>query len=137
MKKITLTIISLLILGACNKTSTAHLNPVHGIGPAITRYDNVAHTVSLGDTKQDFLARVYPAQNDLDARYRKQPEAYAKNGVNVEIFYMRSGWQSDGLTTDDEFTPYLFNDEVLVGIGWTAISGTKTQGQSRNIIVVY
>jgi hypothetical protein len=54
----------------------------------------------------------------------KQPDRYVKDGVNVEIIYFRSGWQSDGLTTDDEFTPYLFNDGKLVAISTaTLISG--------------
>ena len=49
----------------------------------------------------------------------------------IEILYFRSGWQSDGITTDDEFTPYVFNDDVLVAIGWATLDGPKTQGQSR------
>jgi hypothetical protein len=39
---------------------------------------------------------------------------------------MRTGWVSDGLTTDDEFTPYVFTDEVLTSIGWVALGGPKT-----------
>jgi len=53
--------------------------------------------------------------------------------VLVEIYFMRSGWQPDGLTTDDEFTPYIFHDGKLVGIGWSMIGGSKSQGQAQPI----
>jgi len=55
---------------------------------------------------------------------------YKKEGVLVEILYFRSGWQSDGLTTDDEFTPYLFNDGKLVAVGWAVLGGAKSHGQT-------
>jgi hypothetical protein len=55
---------------------------------------------------------------------------YKKDGTLVEILYFRSGWQPDGLTTDDEFTPYLFNDGELVAVGWAILGGPKTQGQA-------
>ena len=42
---------------------------------------------------------------------------------------MRSSQQPDGLTTDDEFTPYIFTNGILTGIGWTVLGGPKTQGQ--------
>jgi hypothetical protein len=45
---------------------------------------------------------------------------------------MRSARQPDGLTTDDEFTPYIFNDGRLVGIGWQVLGGPKTQGQATS-----
>ena len=45
---------------------------------------------------------------------------------------MRTGRQPDGLTTDDEFTPYIFNNGKLVGIGWHLIGGPKTQGQAAD-----
>ena len=109
----------------------------------IQTYNSLAHTVSLGDSKQSFLARLYSTQSSLASEYKKRPEAYIKDGVQVEIYYMRSARQPDGLTTDDEFVPYLFNDGVLVGIGWTAIGGPKTQGQTNtdvyvdNSVIVY
>lgn len=59
----------------------------------------------------------------------KQPNMYKKKGVLVEILYFRSGWQSDDLTTDDEFTPYLFNNGELVAVGWAILGGVKSQGQ--------
>ncbi|MCH2386777.1 MAG: hypothetical protein MK240_01115 [Opitutales bacterium] len=34
----------------------------------------------------------------------------------------------DHLTTDDEFTPYIFTDSVLTGIGWAVLGGPKSRG---------
>jgi len=57
--------------------------------------------------------------------------------VLVEILYYRSGWQRDGIVTDDEFTPYIFNDGVLVAIGWTTLGGPKTQALALPENIIY
>jgi hypothetical protein len=77
-----------------------------------------------------------PTQEGIPKPSRKRPDKYIKDGVKVEIYYMRSARQPDSLTTDDEFVPYLFNDEKLVGIGWEVLGGPKTKGQavSRTVI---
>ena len=70
-----------------------------------------------------------PTQKSLSAKATKSPEAFMKDGKKIEIYYFRSGWTSDGLTTDDEFTPYGFTDGVLTSIGWTSLGGAKTHGE--------
>jgi len=99
------------------------------INSAISKYETVADQVELGDSKEKVLSILQPTQEDLPKKYRKNPEKYIKNGVKVEIYYMRSARQPDGLKTDDEFIPYIFNDDELVGIGWQVLGGPKTQGQ--------
>jgi hypothetical protein len=37
-----------------------------------------------------------------------------------------------GFVTDDEFTPYIFNDGKLVAVGWQTLGGIKSQGQARS-----
>jgi len=103
---------------------------VINIDKSISAHDAVADQVKLGDSKEKVLSILLPTQKDLLKRASKRPDKYIKDGVRVEIYYMRSGRQPDGLTTDDEFTPYIFNDDVLVGIGWVSIGGPKTQGQT-------
>ncbi len=102
------------------------------IDSAISKYDAVADQVELGDNKDKVLTILLPTQKDLDNSIRKRPEKYIKEGVKVEIYYMRSARQPDGLTTDDEFVPYLFNDGKLVGVGWQVLGGPKTQGQATS-----
>ena len=101
----------------------------HRIKESIIRYQGVANEIQIGDSKNKVLSILEPTQRRLRWAWRKMPEKYMKNGVLVEIYFFRTALHPDGLTTDDEFTPYIFNDGLLVAIGWTAIGGPKTQGQ--------
>lgn len=93
-------------------------------------YMLAAPKVSLDMTKSQVIEILQPTQHRLSNTEIKKPDIYKKEGVLVEILYFRSGWQSDGLTTDDEFTPYIFNDGKLVAIGWVVLGGAKSQGQT-------
>jgi hypothetical protein len=110
------------ILGACTASS---------IDRATAQYDAVEHQISLGDAKDRVLSILEPTQESLHRNARKKPDRYLKDGVHVEIFYMRTNHQRDGITTDDEFTPYIFNNGKLVGIGWHLIGGIKSHAQVR------
>ena len=84
----------------------------------VYQYDEAARTISIGDQKERVLAKLASSQVSLPWKYKKPPKSYRKNGVNVEIHYPRSGWVADGLVSDDEYTPYIFNNNYLVGVGW-------------------
>ena len=99
------------------------------INPAISSYQREAQKVNLGDSKEKVLGILMPTQKTLATYQKKTPEFYKKGNDIVEIYYFRSGWQHDGLTTDDEFTPYTFTNRVLTSVGWTALGGEKTHGQ--------
>ena len=107
----------------------------------IDDYMNVYLKISLGMSKRDVVKILSPSQQKLSNTDIKQPDLYKKKGVIVEILYFRSGWNSDGLTTDDEFTPYIFNDGKLVAVGWQTLGGPKSQGQARsnntNTTIIY
>ena len=85
--------------------------------------------IELGMSVEEVKAILDPSQTRLPNTAIKLSDKYEKEGVIVEIHYFRSGWQSDGITTDDEFTPYIFNDGILVAIGWQVLGGAKSQGQ--------
>ena len=106
--------------------------PAFEIDSAISNYKGVSSNIELGDSKEDFVRNVLSVQSELASEYKKEPDRYIKQGVKVEIYYMRSVLQSDGLTTDDEFTPYVFNNGKLVAIGWATLGGPKTQGQASS-----
>ena len=99
------------------------------IDMAAREHNKAARNVSLGDPKSRVLAILEPTQQLVGARYSKEPDKYLQDGKRIEIYYMRSGRQADGLTTDDEFTPYVFQDDVLIAIGWAALGGAKSHGQ--------
>jgi len=102
-------------------------------------YVKVYPRISLGMPKEDVVKILTPSQKRLSSSEIKQSDMYKKNGVRVDIIYFRSGWNPDGLTTDDEFTPYIFNDEKLVAVGWQTLGGTKSQGQAKDVttVIVY
>ena len=109
---------------------------VYLIDNTISKYHRVSGAISLGDSRDAFFEQIYHVQSNLSERYKKGPDKCYKDNVLVEIYYVRSRRQADGLTTDDEFTPYLFNDGILVGVGWASIGGPKTQGQTRDQVVI-
>ncbi|MBN1869205.1 MAG: DUF3192 domain-containing protein [Candidatus Omnitrophica bacterium] len=100
-----------------------------GLLTSIRNYYEVAPQVKLGEDKEKALGLLLPAQEKLYGWEKKAPESYKEGGNLVEIYYFRTGWQTDGLTTDDEFVPYVFTNGVLTSIGWTALGGPKTVGQ--------
>jgi len=111
----------------------------------VNNYAIAYENVELGMSVKEIKDILDPSQKRLKNTDIKQPDKYEKEGVLVEIYYYRSGWQSDGLVTDDEFTPYLFNDGKLVAIGWHILGGAKSQGQvvprvnnsSSTTVIVY
>lgn len=123
MKKYLFIAVSIISFSGCY--------PSYYIKQTVDEYDAAESQVQLGDSKQRVLEILEPTQKHLtNSEWRKRPDRYTEEGVLVEIYYFRSGLQSDGLTTDDEFTPYIFNNDKLVGIGWAMIGGPKTYGQT-------
>jgi len=38
---------------------------------------------------------------------------------NKEVLFYYTEWQADGYTTDDEFTPIVLENDVVIGWGWS------------------
>lgn len=113
-----------------------------GRGPSyyqltVDDYVAAAPQVHLDMSKAEVVEIMQPSQGRLKNTDIKQPDMYRKAGVLVEIIYFRSGWQADGITTDDEFTPYLFNDGKLVAVGWATLGGPRSQGQAISETHIY
>ncbi|MBL0350187.1 MAG: DUF3192 domain-containing protein [Elusimicrobia bacterium] len=100
------------------------------IDAAIRKHDQVSSAIQLGSSKEEVLSILEPIQQTLSRKARKMPDRYLKDGKEYFIYYARSARQPDDLTTDDEFTPYVFVDGKLTGIGWAALGGPRTQGQA-------
>lgn len=103
------------------------------IRQAINEHDQMTGQIELGDSKEAVLAILQPIQAKVPYGEQKRAERFMEKDVLVEIYYARSAIYHDGLVTDDEFTPYVFHDGVLVGIGWQALGGPKTQGQTQQL----
>ena len=118
--KMLVALLALLTVSACAGVQ---------IDMSIAKYNAVADRVQLGDSRNKVLSILNSTQEGIPHKNRKNPDKYIKNNVLVEIYYFRTGRQPDNLTTDDEFTPYLFNDGKLVAIGWQVLGGPKSVGQ--------
>ena len=108
------------------------------LGPlrlTVDDYMVVYQSVELGMSKREVQEILAPSQSRLSSTYIKQSDKYMKDGVAVDILYFRSGWQSDGINTDDEYTPYLFNDDKLVAIGWHILGGARSLGQATDDVL--
>jgi len=119
--------VGLSLLGGCVPATSPYQTTVDNYVAAYSK-------VSLGMTIAEIDTILSSTQALLSSSEIKQPDKYRKNGKNVDIIYYRSGWNSDGLTTDDEFTPYVFNNGKLVAIGWQSLGGAKSQGQAQDNI---
>jgi hypothetical protein len=118
MKKIL--ILLLVVVGGCGAMN---------IDPCIDKYHAAASQISLGDSKERVCAVLNPTQEGLLSRAKKTPDSFIRDGKKYDILYFRSGRTPDGMTTDDEFTPYVFEDEKLIATGWQSLGGPKTVGR--------
>lgn len=99
------------------------------VDQTISQYEAVRNQVQLGDDRDSVLALLEPTQSNLKSEWKRPPDSFLSDGSTVEVYYFRTSRQPDGLLTDDEFTPYIFQDGVLVGIGWAMLGGPKSHGQ--------
>lgn len=103
---------------------------VSPVDVAVRDYLAVAETIQLGQSVDEVLQILEPTQSALSAAKRKQSDRHIRDGEEVFIYYARSRRQVDGLTTDDEFMPYVFVNGMLKAIGWITLGGPKPQGQT-------
>lgn len=102
------------------------------IDNAIRQHSDLMPQIQLGESIEKVRGLLEPIQQQMRANARKPPDRFLKDGVEVYIYYARSGRQPDGLTTDDEFTPYVFQNGKLVAVGWATLGGPKTHGQATS-----
>ena len=110
----------LLMISACATTSS--------LSTAIDAYHAQAGEIELGQSKAKVLDILTTTQAHLAARFAKPFEQYMEDEKLTEIYFFRSRSFPDGLVTDDEFTPYVFEDGVLVAIGWDGDWWAKNAG---------
>jgi len=131
VKKIYLALPISLLFGCSSIPEIPPITPIGKINYAVKDFNSKRAMVSLGDTKDSVLGQLLPGQR-MKAEHSKAPEAYTTaNGDKVEIFFLRSGKQPDGLTTDDEFTPFVFTNGILTAIGWHSLGGPHSTGKVR------
>ena len=124
MKRYIILLVTGIILSGCVADT---------INSSVINYkSDVQHKIALGDSKSKALSLLLPLHSNLNPGWLKPPEQFIKEGKYVYIHFQRTGLVEDNLVTDDEFTPYIFVDDKLAGIGWSMLGGPKSFGQKSN-----
>ena len=101
---------------------------------AVSRYKSVTSQISIGDQRDYVVAILQKNQQGIPAHFKRSPERYLSYGDQVEIHFVRTGLDSSGSNYDDDFTPYVFKNDVLVSVGWTYVSKTEFLYKAREAI---
>lgn len=98
---------------------------------AVEDYPVVASTVSIGDAKEYVLSILQSNQDLIPAHFRKRHEQYLSYGETVEIHFARTDLASGIANSDEDFTPYVFRNDILVSVGWRYVSKTDFLEKAR------
>jgi len=128
MNKLFVFLFSLSILSCSGGISVSQL-----IDEQISLVNSFTPNIELGIKKSDFVALANSAGIKFEGEFYKRPDSYIKDGKTYNIYFLRTDRQPDGLKTDDEFTPYIFEKDTLIAIGWSYLGGPKTGGQARDV----
>ena len=101
---------------------------------AVVEYQSVASQISIGDSRDHALAILQTNQQVIPSHFKRRPERYLSYGDQVEIHFIRTGLDSGSSNNDDDFTPYVFKNDVLVSVGWTYVSKTDFLDKAREAI---
>ena len=101
---------------------------------AVTDYQAVASKLSIGDAKKYVLGALHSSQQAIPAQFKKPSEQYLSYGEQVEIHFVRTALTSGVENADDDFTPYVFKNDVLVSVGWTYVSKTDFLNKAKEAI---
>lgn len=120
------------VIAAC--VSVVGCVPTAVTQQAVTDYQTVASQISIGDAKEYVLSAIYTSQQAIPAQFKKPSEQYLSYGEQVEIHFVRTALTSGVENADDDFTPYVFKNDVLVSVGWTYVSKTDFLDKAKEAI---
>jgi hypothetical protein len=98
-------------------------NVMYELEAALAQSRQAIGKVHLGDSKETVLSILSAPQGSPPLNFFKR-EAPSQ----IAIYYLRTNWIPDNCLTDDELTPFIFRDGILVSIGWRTLSGPKSFG---------
>ena len=124
-KLVTLAIVIFGLFGCAPNTVTMK---------AVEDYEKAYSKISIGDARGHVLAILDSSQQVIPLRFKKRPERYLSYGEQVEIHFVRTGLESGISNHDDDYTPYVFKNDVLVSVGWTYVSKTEFLNKSLEAI---
>ena len=121
-----------MVVAAC--ISAVGCAPTAATQQAVTDYQSVASQISIGDAKEYVLSALQTSQQAIPAQFKRPSEQYLSYGEQVEIHFVRTALVSGIENVDDDFTPYVFKNDVLVSVGWTYVSKTEFLDKAKEAI---
>jgi hypothetical protein len=126
------------LLAGCALEQASKDYTISRIDEAVARYKTESAKVKLGDSRDKVLALLEPTQFELESNEIKAPVALEGDiGTTgdrvVVVHFFRSARHADeapdarGLPPDDDFTPYIFTDDVLTGVGWASLLSLRVR----------
>lgn len=124
------------LLTGCALEEASKRYTISRIDEAIARYRAESAKVKLGDARDRVLALLEPTQFELESNEIKPPVAMegeigSSGNHVVVVHFFRSARHAEeapdarGVPPDDDFTPYIFTDDVLTGVGWPSLYSLK------------
>ena len=120
------------VIAAC--VSVVGCTPTAMTQQAVIDYQTVASQISIGDAKEYVLRALKSSQQAIPAQLKRPSEQYLSYGEQVEIHFVRTALASGVENADDDFTPYVFKNDVLVSVGWTYVSKTDFLDKAKEAI---
>ena len=121
MKKIILILFGSVLLYGCETTGVSYQDVQYTISGS----QQAQSQISLGDERYTVVNLLNARQSSLTPDWLRPADQYMKDGKTIYIHYQRTAHVNDGRNTDDEFTPYVFENNKLVAIGWAHLGGPK------------
>lgn len=122
VKKQEIVLLFLVALAGCSSISAPSAPELH---------NQLKGQINLGMSRGDFDVLMHPVQSATFDDWRRSDESFTRDSSVIDIVYIRTDWIRDDVETDDEYTPYVFRDGLLVAFGWRSIGGMKVT--SRDI----
>lgn len=130
--------ITVVLLAGCALEEASKNYTNSRIDEAVARYKAESAKVKLGDSRDKVLALLEPTQFELESNEIKAPVALeGEIGTTgdhvVVVHFFRSARHADevpdakGMPPDDNFTPYIFTDDVLTGVGWPSLLSLRVR----------
>jgi hypothetical protein len=121
VKKIVLILLGSVLLYGCETTGVSYQDVQY----SMSQSQQAQTHFSLGDDKYTVVNILNSKQSNIPYEWRRAPDQYMKDGKTIFIHYQRTSHVPDNRSTDDEFTPYVFENDKLVAIGWAHLGGPK------------
>jgi hypothetical protein len=90
----------------------------------LSQFREAMGEIHLGDSKDRVLSLLSALESAPPTNYRRNTMRRGREQYEIsDVYYFRTSPVPYDCPIEDEFTPFIFQDEVLVSIGWRMLDG--------------